>query len=48
MATILEIRKLKKNYGKLTAVNEISFKIRQGICLDCSDQMGPGKQLPWK
>ncbi len=43
MTTILEIRKLKKNYGKLTAVNEISFKIRQGICFGLLGPNGAGK-----
>ncbi len=43
MTTILEIRKLKKNYGKLTAVNDISFKIRQGICFGLLGPNGAGK-----
>ena len=43
MTTILEIRKLKKNYGKLTAVNEISFKIKQGICFGLLGPNGAGK-----
>jgi ABC-2 type transport system ATP-binding protein len=43
MNTIIEVRKLFKRYGDLTAVNGISFTIPQGQCLGLLGPNGAGK-----
>ena len=43
MQTILEIKNLTKNYGKLKAVDGISFKIPPGICFGLLGPNGAGK-----
>jgi len=40
---ILEVRNLRKNYGKLTAVDGISFSIREGGCFGLLGPNGAGK-----
>jgi ABC-2 type transport system ATP-binding protein len=43
MAPILEVKNLVKRYGRLTAVNEVSFAIRAGICFGLLGPNGAGK-----
>jgi len=43
MQTILEIKNLSKHYGKLTAVDGVSFKIPAGICFGLLGPNGAGK-----
>lgn len=43
MTPILEVRNLTKNYGRLPAVNDVSFAIRAGICFGLLGPNGAGK-----
>ena len=43
MGTIIEVKNLVKKFGKLVAVNDISFKIEQGICFGLLGPNGAGK-----
>lgn len=43
MTTILEVRTLTKKYGALTAVNELSLKIPEGVCFGLLGPNGAGK-----
>ena len=43
MAPILEVKKLRKEYGKLVAVDDISFQIQTGICFGLLGPNGAGK-----
>lgn len=43
MTNLLEINNLVKKYGNITAVNDISFSIQQGICLGILGPNGAGK-----
>ena len=43
MAPILEVKKLRKEYGTLVAVEDISFQIQTGICFGLLGPNGAGK-----
>lgn len=43
MTPVLEVRKLSKLYGSLSAVNGISFSVRPGICFGLLGPNGAGK-----
>lgn len=43
MGAIIEVRNLVKKFGKLVAVNDISFKIEQGVCFGLLGPNGAGK-----
>ena len=43
MAPILEVKNLTKTYGRLVAVNDVSFAIRAGICFGLLGPNGAGK-----
>ena len=43
MAPILEVKKLRKEFGTLVAVNDISFQIPAGICFGLLGPNGAGK-----
>jgi ABC-2 type transport system ATP-binding protein len=43
MNPILEVRHLKKKFGQLTAVNDISFQIQPGTCFGLLGPNGAGK-----
>lgn len=43
MSSILEVRHLKKQFGRLTAVNDISFQIQPGTCFGLLGPNGAGK-----
>ena len=40
---ILEVKQLIKNYGKLRAVDNITFSIKEGICFGLLGPNGAGK-----
>ncbi len=43
MKNILEVKNLKKNFGQVTAVENLSFKVRQGEILGLMGPNGAGK-----
>jgi ABC-2 type transport system ATP-binding protein len=43
MEAVLEVKNLVKRYGKLTAVDGISFSVREGICFGLLGPNGAGK-----
>lgn len=43
MAPLLEVKNLTKKYGRFTAVDRVSFGIRQGTCLGLLGPNGAGK-----
>ncbi|MDH5229296.1 MAG: ABC transporter ATP-binding protein [Gammaproteobacteria bacterium] len=43
METILEVKDLVRHFGKLTAVNNVSFKIPRGVCFGLLGPNGAGK-----
>ncbi len=43
METILEVKNLEKKYGKLVAVDGISFALQQGVCFGLLGPNGAGK-----
>ncbi len=43
MQPILEVKNLVKHYGKVTAVDNISFSVRKGICFGLLGPNGAGK-----
>ncbi|MFV2055584.1 MAG: ABC transporter ATP-binding protein [Thiohalomonadales bacterium] len=43
MSTILEVKNLKKNYGSIIAVDNISFSLDEGVCLGLLGPNGAGK-----
>ena len=43
MGTIIEVKNLVKKFGNLVAVNDISFKIEQGVCFGLLGPNGAGK-----
>ena len=43
MTPLLEVKNLTKNYGRFTAVDRVSFGIRQGTCLGLLGPNGAGK-----
>lgn len=43
MTPILEVKNLTKTYGRLVAVNDVSFAIRAGICFGLLGPNGAGK-----
>ena len=42
-APIVEVRNLAKNYGKVQAVDDVSFEIKEGICFGLLGPNGAGK-----
>ena len=48
METIVEIKKLSKHFGPLTAVDDISFRVRQGEVLGFLGPNGAGKSTTMK
>jgi ABC-2 type transport system ATP-binding protein len=48
MQTLIEARRLRKNYGSLTAVNDVSFAIRPGDILGYIGPNGAGKSTTVK
>jgi len=43
MVPILEVKNLTKTYGRLTAVNDVSFAIQAGVCFGLLGPNGAGK-----
>ncbi|HUX20141.1 MAG TPA: ABC transporter ATP-binding protein, partial [Spirochaetia bacterium] len=43
MSTILELRNLKKSYGSVRAVDDVSFRIEEGTCFGLLGPNGAGK-----
>ena len=43
MSVILQVSSLVKRFGQLTAVNDVSFEIREGSCFGLLGPNGAGK-----
>ena len=48
MSVILQVSSLVKRFGQLTAVNDVSFEIREGSCFGLLGRMAPVRPPPSK